>query len=280
MIGSTGEKVVASRVPNRYRFAVAMSEWELADRLTALEPQQFGAELSRMDVNQRVQCLGQMEKQDMAIGLSNIIKDRTLAETLLKMPRSRGEGGWGREMGPEMLREILIYLDKAEPNELGSGLDHRRRAINAMTDEERSRLEITGEYHLGELVNVFTRGSLVMSMRDGESLQVPTLLFGTGNGVIGVLASLPKDVYEFTERLQTAMNKHIQGVGGLKHADWRSFRHTLRGKSDPASNFVDGDLIESFLDLSPERAEAVAAEIDVDRAEIVRRVEELQRLTH
>jgi len=32
--------------------------------------------------------------------------------------------------------------------------------------------------------------------------------------------------------------------------------------------------------LSPERAEAVAAEIDVDRAEIVRRVEELQRLTH
>ena len=33
-----------------------------------------------------------------------------------------------------------------------------------------------------------------MSMRDGESLQVPTLLFGTGNGVIGVLASLPKDV--------------------------------------------------------------------------------------
>ena len=154
------------------------------------------------------------------------------------------------------------------------------RNVDAMTDEERSRLEITGEYHLGELVNVFTRGSLVMSMRDGESLQVPTLLFGTGNGVIGVLASLPKDVYEFTERLQTAMNKHIQGVGGLKHADWRSFRHTLRGKSDPASNFVDGDLIESFLDLSPERAEAVAAEIDVDRAEIVRRVEELQRLTH
>ncbi|XP_003083525.2 Cleavage/polyadenylation specificity factor, A subunit, C-terminal, partial [Ostreococcus tauri] len=76
------------------------------------------------------------------------------------------------------------------------------RNVNAVTDEERSRLEITGEYHLGELVNAFAPGSLVMSLRDGESLSVPTLLFGTANGVIGVLASLPKDVYEFTERLQ------------------------------------------------------------------------------
>ena len=154
------------------------------------------------------------------------------------------------------------------------------RNMNAMTDEERSRLEITGEYHLGEFVNVFSPGSLVMSLKDGDSLEVPTLLFGTGNGVIGVLASLPKDAYDFAERLQTSMNKHIQGVGGLKHAEWRSFRHTLRGKSDPSRNFVDGDLVESFLDLKVEQADVVAADMKCDRAEIIRRVEELQRLTH
>lgn len=154
------------------------------------------------------------------------------------------------------------------------------RNVNAVTDEERSRLEITGEYHLGELVNAFAPGSLVMSLRDGESLSVPTLLFGTANGVIGVLASLPKDVYEFTERLQASINKHIQGVGGLKHADWRSFVHTLRGRSDPAMNFVDGDLVESFLDLRPEQADAIAADMKLDRTDIISRVEELQRLTH
>ena len=119
-----------------------------------------------------------------------------------------------------------------------------------------------------------------MSLRDGESVSVPTLLFGTANGVIGVLASLPKDVYEFTERLQASINKHIQGVGGLKHADWRSFVHTLRGRSDPAMNFVDGDLVESFLDLRPEQADAIAADMKLDRADIISRVEELQRLTH
>jgi len=106
------------------------------------------------------------------------------------------------------------------------------------------------------------------------------LLFVTGNGVIGVLASLPKDAYDFAERLQTSMNKHIQGVGGLKHAEWRSFRHMLRGKSDPSRNFVDGDLVESFLDLKVEQADVVAADMKCDRAEIIRRVEELQRLTH
>ena len=154
------------------------------------------------------------------------------------------------------------------------------RNSNAMTDEERSRLEIIGEYHVGEFVNVFARGSLVMSLRDGDSAHVPTLLFGTGNGVVGVLASLPKDIYDFTERLQTSMNVHVQGVGGLKHADWRSFRHELRGKSEPARNFVDGDLIECFLDLRLEQQDAIAADLALDRGEIIHRVEELIRLTH
>ena len=154
------------------------------------------------------------------------------------------------------------------------------RNMSAITDEERSRLEVTGEYHVGELVNKFARGSLVMSLRDGDNLHVPTLLFGTANGVIGVLASLPKDVYEFTEKLQTCMNTHIKGVGGFKHSEWRSFRHELRGKSEPARNFIDGDLIESFLDLKPEKADAIAADMKCDRAEITRRVEDLIRLTH
>ena len=154
------------------------------------------------------------------------------------------------------------------------------RNSGAVTDEERSRLEVTGEYHVGELVNKFARGSLVMSLRDGDNLQLPTLLFGTANGVIGVLASLPKDVYDFTERLQTCMNKHVAGVGGFKHSEWRSFRHELRGKSEPARNFIDGDLIESFLDLKPEKQDAVAADMRCDRAELARRVEDLVRLTH
>lgn len=36
---------------------------------------------------------------------------------------------------------------------------------DAATEEERARLEIQGEFHLGEFVNKFCRGSLLMQVR-------------------------------------------------------------------------------------------------------------------
>lgn len=73
------------------------------------------------------------------------------------------------------------------------------RNMNVMMDEECSCLEIMGEYYLGEFVNVFFFGLFVMSFKDGDSLEVFILFFGIGNGVIGVLVSLSKDVYDFVE---------------------------------------------------------------------------------
>ena len=45
-----------------------------------------------------------------------------------------------------------------------------RKQSDAATDEERSRLEIVGEYHVGEFVNKFRRGSLVMRLPDQEQI--------------------------------------------------------------------------------------------------------------
>ena len=43
------------------------------------------------------------------------------------------------------------------------------------------------------------------------------------------------------------MRRVVRGVGGLDHAQWRSFCNLQR--TEPAKNFIDGDLIEQFLDL-------------------------------
>lgn len=43
------------------------------------------------------------------------------------------------------------------------------------------------------------------------------------------------------------MRKVVKGVGGFDHAQWRAFSNVQR--TEPAKNFVDGDLIEQFLDL-------------------------------
>ncbi|CAN4082375.1 unnamed protein product [Withania somnifera] len=151
-----------------------------------------------------------------------------------------------------------------------------RKNSEGATDEERSRLEVVGEYHLGEFVNRFRHGSLVMRLPDSEVGQIPTVIFGTVNGVIGVIASLPHDQYLFLEKLQTNLRKVIKGVGGLSHEQWRSFYNEK--KTVEAKNFLDGDLIESFLDLSRNRMEEISKAMSVPVEELMKRVEELTRL--
>ena len=151
-----------------------------------------------------------------------------------------------------------------------------RKNSEGATDEERSRLEVVGEYHLGEFVNRFRHGSLVMRMPDSDVGQIPTCIFGTVNGVIGVVASLPQDQYSFLDKLQSNLRKVIKGVGGLSHEQWRSY--SSEKKTADAKNFLDGDLIESFLDLSRSKMEEVSKAMTVPVEELMKRVEELTRL--
>ncbi|WOL16215.1 DNA damage-binding protein 1 [Canna indica] len=151
-----------------------------------------------------------------------------------------------------------------------------RKNSDAATDEERGRLEVVGEYHLGEFVNRFRHGSLVMRLPDSESGHIPTVIFGTINGVIGVVASLPHDQYVFFEKLQSTLIKVIKGVGGLSHEQWRSFNSEKR--TVDARNFLDGDLIESFLDLNRSKMDEISSSTGIPLEELCRRVEELTRL--
>lgn len=151
-----------------------------------------------------------------------------------------------------------------------------RKNSEGATDEERGRLEVVGEYHLGEFVNRFRHGSLVMRMPDSDVGQIPTVIFGTINGVIGVIASLPHEQYVFLEKLQSNLRKVIKGVGGLNHEQWRSFNNEK--KTVEARNFLDGDLIESFLDLNRSKMDEISKSMDVTVEELCKRIEELTRL--
>ncbi|KAK9268180.1 hypothetical protein L1049_010622 [Liquidambar formosana] len=151
-----------------------------------------------------------------------------------------------------------------------------RKNSEGATDEERGRLEVVGEYHVGEFVNRFRHGSLVMRLPDSDVGQIPTVIFGTVNGVIGVIASLPHEQYLFLEKLQANLRKVIKGVGGLSHEQWRSFNNEK--KTVDAKNFLDGDLIESFLDLSRSRMDEISKAMGASVEELCKRVEELTRL--
>ncbi|KAK9843115.1 hypothetical protein WJX74_007214 [Apatococcus lobatus] len=153
-----------------------------------------------------------------------------------------------------------------------------RKNSDAAADEERGRLEETGSFHLGDFVNTFRHGSLVMRLPDSEAAQIPTLIFGTVSGTIGVIASLNKQQFLFFEKLQGCLRKVIKGVGGFDHAHWRSF-HSERTTQE-CRNFVDGDLIEQFLDLDPHKVEAVAKDMgsNITGEDLIKAVEEMAQL--
>ncbi|KAK1256749.1 DNA damage-binding protein 1a [Acorus gramineus] len=151
-----------------------------------------------------------------------------------------------------------------------------RTNAEAPTKEKRALLKTVGEYHLGEFVNCFHHGSLVMRLPGSELEKVPTIIFGTVNGAIGIIASLPSDLYIFLEQLQASMVKAIGGVGGLSYDEWRSFYSKKRAYR--MKNFIDGDLIESFLDLPRNRMEEVSVAMGVPVEELCMKVEEMTRL--
>jgi DNA damage-binding protein 1 len=58
-----------------------------------------------------------------------------------------------------------------------------------------------------------------MKPAEGEGTPIPTTIFGTVTGSIGVIASIPKEDYEYFDRVQKSINNVIKGVGGLSHSE-------------------------------------------------------------
>lgn len=73
------------------------------------------------------------------------------------------------------------------------------------------------------------------------------------------------------------MSKVVKGVGGLDHKEWRTY-HGLR--TGGYKGFVDGDLVEQFLELRRQSQESVAAEMGEGVEDIFRKVEEVRRCCH
>ena len=115
-----------------------------------------------------------------------------------------------------------------------------------------------------------------MPLPDPAMGQIPTVIFYTTNGVIGVIASLPHEQYLLLEKLQMNLRKVIKGVGGLSHEEWRSFFNYK--KTLDARNILDGDLIEQFLDLNHSEMDDISEAMNVSVDKLCERVEELIRL--
>jgi DNA damage-binding protein 1 len=87
-------------------------------------------------------------------------------------------------------------------------------------------------------------------------------LFGTTDGTLGVVLGLDSRTAAFFACLEKAMSRVIRPVGDFSHELFRSCKTERR--THPAHGFVDGDLVETFVDLDRSLMEAVVKEMNRD----------------
>jgi len=142
----------------------------------------------------------------------------------------------------------IIDDEKFLGAETSSNLFVCQRDSGANTEEERSQMTEVGQIHLGEFVNVFRHGTLVMQhLGDVTVKHQGPILMGTVEGSIKLITQIEKELYDMLLVLQNKLNKKIKSVGRIEHHHYRKF--FSEKKEELSHGFIDGDVIESFLDL-------------------------------
>ncbi|TFY79541.1 hypothetical protein EWM64_g4471 [Hericium alpestre] len=121
-------------------------------------------------------------------------------------------------------------------------------------DEDEGRLDRTGNWHLGELVNAFVPGSLRGPDALEDNRVQPRMLFCTSAGrICTLLAVEDKELALQMTRLEQNVARVVKDAVGAAHTLWRAPRNA-RDKIDgdaAAVGFFDGDLLQHVLRYEP-----------------------------
>ena len=172
--------------------------------------------------------------------------------------------------------------------------------------EDEVRLAMTGEFHLGDAVNRFKAGALVMMPAEttgaaaggeGEGNDEgtaakrfradvavapaapspagarPRFIFGTVGGMMGAVISLPEGLYQYLKRVEVALaTAAVLPLSFPAQAAWRSYFRSDRPLTQKLSSsgaevhrstgFVDGDFLETLVDLPRESLDRVVAALN------------------
>lgn len=115
--------------------------------------------------------------------------------------------------------------------------------------EDERCLQTDAEMHLGQYVACFAEGSLAVTSHVDSGDWMRPLLFGCSSGMIGCVLPLEPHLLEIFDRLTNVLLNHLDNPGLLDYRDWRKFKNEARPAEGTFSGFIDGDLVEQFLDL-------------------------------
>ncbi|PMD35985.1 hypothetical protein L207DRAFT_556516 [Hyaloscypha variabilis F] len=149
-----------------------------------------------------------------------------------------------------------------------------RRNPEGVTLTDRKRLEVISEMNLGEMVNKIQTINVEPTQ---SAIVAPKAFLATTEGSIYLFSLIVPSAQDLLMRLQTRMAQTIITLGGLDFNTYRSFKNTERETAEPF-RFVDGELIERFLDVDEEVQKEVCAGLGPSVEDLRNLIEELKRL--
>ncbi|KAK5165060.1 uncharacterized protein LTR77_009157 [Saxophila tyrrhenica] len=205
---------------------------------------------------------------DLAITPSAHNNSSTIAVTDLMKSVSLLHHYPNRAGAPDTLEEIARHFDTlwgtavacvAENTYLASDAEGNltvlQHDLNGFSAEDRRRLRVTSEMLLGEMVN---RIRTITVQPTPGAVVIPRAFLATVEGGVYLFALIAPGKQDFLIQLQERMAEVVQSPGGVPFKKFRGFRSGVRdaGEEGPM-RFVDGEVIERFLDLEEGRQEEV-----------------------
>lgn len=149
--------------------------------------------------------------------------------------------------------------------------------------EDRRRLKITSEMLLGEMVNRIKPITLTTPPNATIAIVIPKAFLATVEGSIYLFGTITPAHQNMLMELQRAIAKVVPGLGDVPFMKYRAFKSQVREEEEPM-RFVDGEMVERFLDIAESVQEEIIAEMrnggvmGVEVEEVRGIVERLRRL--
>ncbi|EEP75318.1 conserved hypothetical protein [Uncinocarpus reesii 1704] len=196
----------------------------------------------------------------------NIIVVADLMKSISLLEYQAGEAGQ-----PDSLKEVArhyqtLWTTTAAPiaenaflvSDAEGNLVVLNRNTTGVTEDDKRRMQITSELRLGTMVNRIRRMDLQASQ---SSPVIPKAFLATTDGSIYLFGVIAQFAQDLLMRLQSALASFVASPGGIPFSGYRAFKSATRQADEPF-RFVDGELVEQFLDCPLEVQEAVLAKMD------------------
>ncbi|RDW69341.1 hypothetical protein BP6252_08361 [Coleophoma cylindrospora] len=149
-----------------------------------------------------------------------------------------------------------------------------RRNPDGVTLQDRKRLDVTSEMCLNEQVNKIRPVNVETSP---NAMVIPKAFLATTEGSIHLFALIAPQSQDLLMRLQMRMASLLSSPGDIDFLLYRGFKNETREAAEPF-RFVDGELIERFLDVDESLQATVVEGLGVGVEDVRNFVEELKRL--